>query len=76
MTLTPLWADAAEIERRYCEPDPERHDVPDLCVCTHEHEDHTRTDSGCAWRDCPCPWFDLDEPVDDDEPEHYDGSWS
>ncbi len=71
----PLWADDVEIARRWGEePDPERHDVPDLCICTHDREDHTRSD-GCVWRDCPCPWFDPDdgpEWTDRDEYEEWD----
>lgn len=27
--LVPLWADADEIDRRYMDPDPQRHDLPE-----------------------------------------------
>lgn len=68
---------ADDQDRAYFEPDPHRHCdgapcthdlLPELCTCTHQEDDHTHSDGGCAWHGCTCRWY---EPMDVDSLEDW-----
>lgn len=54
-----VWGSTDVDDREYFDPDPRRHDVPDVCCCTHSLDDHTHNDGGCARLGCTCRWYEV-----------------
>lgn len=52
------WRGGDTDESGYFDPDPYRHDVPDVCSCTHQIGDHNHNDGGCARLQCTCRWYE------------------